>query len=51
MSQMPSFLKIGNKPNVALAVNEPYRLQDYKPLMVQGVSFLSDRAGVGHRWR
>ena len=33
MSQMPSFLKIGNKPNVGRAEGEPCRMQDYKPLL------------------
>ena len=33
MSQMPSFLKIGNKPNAGRAEGEPYRMQDYKPLL------------------
>ncbi|MEI8155643.1 MAG: AAA family ATPase, partial [Burkholderiales bacterium] len=33
MSQMPSFLKIGNKPNAGRSTGEPYRMQDYKPLL------------------
>ncbi len=33
MSKMPHFLKIGSKPNAGQLFDEPYRLQDYKPLL------------------
>ena len=33
MRQMPSFLKIGNKPNAGRSEDAPYRMQDYKPLL------------------
>lgn len=33
MSQMPSFLRIGHKPSSGYASDEPYRMEDYKPLL------------------
>lgn len=33
MNHMPSFLKIGNKPNAGRSEDATYRMQDYKPLL------------------